>query len=142
MAKKIDKKKLDKIKAASQATAEAGAKQREALVIDFDAFHEEYKAQGNEISIMFGGKKYKLPSEPTGEVFVFMLRKMNDGAMSDEDSLTILEMALGDEFIQAVGKSQAPIKLVMEKIFAPIMKQWGFGGDVKHESKNVKTPAS
>lgn len=121
--------------------AELKAHQQGKLVIDFDQHHAEYKAQNNDIEVTFDGNLYRFPAEPTAEVVACIIR--NDFTMSDARGLELLRMIIGNEFIEAMTKSQAPFRLVVENVLSPILERYGFGG-ARHEepSGNALTPDS
>jgi hypothetical protein len=118
---------MDKI---DQKIAELKAHQQAKLVIDFDQHHKEYIAQNNDIEVTFDGKVYKFPSEPTAEVVSYIIR--NNFRMTDVMGLEVLRMIIGDEFVEAMHKSKAPFRLVVENVLSPILERYGFAG-ARHE---------
>ena len=125
------------------AAKQAGEQQRKGLKIDFDQAYEAYKDDGNEISVMFEGNEYSFPSELPAHVMAMFINK--GFKMSDADGLEFLRVIIGDEFIQAISKSRAPMRLITETVISPILQVYGFTG-ASHMDEgaqgNAQTPDS
>lgn len=107
--------------------AQVGADvQRKKLVVNFDDAYDEYKKGGNEIEIVFEGNTYLFPSEPSAEVMAYILRR--GSKMTNEMGMELLQIIIGDEFLDAISKSKAPFLLIVDKVLNPILSVYGFGG--------------
>lgn len=126
-----------------ESAKQAGEVQRKRLSIDFDQAFEAYKADGNEITVKFEGKEYSFPAELPASVMAMVMK--NGFKLSDSDGIKMLSIIIGDEFIQAISESRAPMRLITETVINPIMEVYGFSG-AKHVDEeaegNAPTPDS
>lgn len=129
----------------NQALELVKSKQQDDLVIDFDQAVEEYRQKNSPIKIKFGGRYYEAPRDAPADVMMFIIRNTEGGAMSDEDLHRFMGMVLGQEFLDALAKSNVPLKLVGDKVTTRIFEEWNIGGQkgyVEETEKKPKTPGS
>lgn len=127
-----DKKRAELIDAVKQGREE----QRKGLVVNFDEAYNAYKEAGNDIQVTFEGKQYSFPAEPSAEVMTYIIR--NGSKMSNDMGMHLLRIIIGDEFLEAISRSRAPFRLIVETVLHPILETYGFGGaKYEEDSGNV-----
>jgi hypothetical protein len=93
--------------------------------------------------VKFEGKDYSFPAELPASVMAMVMK--SGFKLSDSDGIKMLSIIIGDEFIQAISNSRAPMRLITETVINPIMEVYGFSG-ARHvdeeEPGNEQTPDS
>lgn len=108
-----------------QAVEEEARRQGAALVIDFDQAFEEEKQKA--IVVKWRGKEYKVPATPPEWFHLMTLR--NEGNFSDQENDIVIRRLFGDEFADQMNEAGKRdnwlnMRMVNEKLIAPIIKKW------------------
>jgi len=126
---------LERLNAAARKLSEI---QKSQLVVDLDAAWAEHEKVDRPIVFRFQGAEYQVPSSMPADFGRFYRRHcLRPGKDANGDATTLFVIPDGDlmweffetlagaDFSEAFSKTRIPLKVLMESVIGPIMREWG-----------------
>jgi hypothetical protein len=151
----IDKEKLSQnnLILLDRAQEQMTADQEMDLVSDYDAAYDEWKSQQKPYTVKFLGRVFNVPRTQPFAYALFISkhtkkrydkkkrREVTELVIPDHLGEEYIKLMLGEEFVEALGKSDVPMEYVFQHIVPDIHAMWQ-GTKKPADLKNVQTPGS